>query len=41
MLPSSDGIHSWVPAVAVKDPKAVLVTKDEHLFWEEFNEVAP
>jgi hypothetical protein len=41
MLPSSDGIHSWVPAAAVKDPKAAPVTKDEHLSWEEFNEVAP
>ncbi|KAG1875508.1 hypothetical protein DFJ58DRAFT_909995 [Suillus subalutaceus] len=41
MLPASDGIHSWVPAAAVKDPKAAPVTKDEHLTWEEFNEAAP
>ncbi|KAG1753474.1 hypothetical protein EDB19DRAFT_1598848, partial [Suillus lakei] len=41
MLPASDGIHSWVPAAAVKDPKAAPVTKDEHLSWEEFNEAAP
>ncbi|KAG1717346.1 hypothetical protein EDB19DRAFT_1893084 [Suillus lakei] len=41
MLPSSDGLHSWVPAAAVKDPKAAPVVKDEHLTWEEFNEAAP
>ncbi|KAG1725658.1 hypothetical protein EDB19DRAFT_1643919 [Suillus lakei] len=41
MLPASDGIHSWVPAAAVKDPKAAPITKDEHLSWEEFNEAAP
>ncbi|KAG0707219.1 hypothetical protein DFH29DRAFT_871789 [Suillus ampliporus] len=41
MLPAMDGIHSWVPAAAVKDPKAPPVTKDEHLTWEEFNEAAP
>ncbi|KAG1875717.1 hypothetical protein F4604DRAFT_1581690, partial [Suillus subluteus] len=41
MLPSSDGIHSWVPAAAVKDPKAAPVVKDEHLSWEQFNEAAP
>ncbi|KAG1733020.1 uncharacterized protein EDB91DRAFT_1057674 [Suillus paluster] len=41
MLPASDGVHSWVPAAAVKDPKAAPVTKDENLTWEEFNEVAP
>ncbi|KAG1726644.1 uncharacterized protein EDB91DRAFT_1086727 [Suillus paluster] len=41
MLPAADGIHSWVPAAAVKDPKAPPVTKDEHLTWEEFNEAAP
>ena len=37
MLPSSDGIHSWVPADAVKDPKASPVMRDESLTWEEFN----
>lgn len=40
MLPASDGVHSWVSATAVKDPKAAPVTKDENLTWEEFNEVA-
>ncbi|KAG1736195.1 hypothetical protein EDB19DRAFT_1896106 [Suillus lakei] len=34
MLPAMDGIHSWVPTVAVKDPKAAPITKDEHLTWE-------
>ncbi|KAG1889270.1 hypothetical protein F4604DRAFT_1876970 [Suillus subluteus] len=41
MLPSADGIHSWIPAAAVKDPKAAPVVKDENLTWEEFNEAAP
>ncbi|KAG1786892.1 uncharacterized protein HD556DRAFT_1434563 [Suillus plorans] len=41
MLPSADGLHSWVPAAAVKDPKAAPVVKDEKLTWEEFNEAAP
>jgi hypothetical protein len=41
MLPSSEGIHSWIPAAAVKDPKATPVIKDKHLSWEEFNEAAP
>ncbi|KAG1848707.1 hypothetical protein DFJ58DRAFT_662785 [Suillus subalutaceus] len=41
MLPSADSLHSWIPAVAVKDPKAVLVIKDECLSWEEFNNAAP
>ncbi|KAG1894567.1 uncharacterized protein F5891DRAFT_1166135 [Suillus fuscotomentosus] len=41
MLPAADGVHSWVPAAAVKDPKAAPVTKDENLTWEEFNEAAP
>ena len=41
MLPAADGIHSWVPTAAVKDPKAAPVTKDESLTWEEFNEAAP
>jgi hypothetical protein len=40
MLPSMDGIHSWVPADIVKDPKAVPVTSNENLTWEEFNEAA-
>jgi hypothetical protein len=41
MLPSADGLHSWIPAAAVKDLKAAPVVKDEHLSWEEFNEAAP
>jgi hypothetical protein len=41
MLPAADGLHSWVPAVAVKDPKAAPVVKDESLTWEDFNEAAP
>ncbi|KAG0696195.1 hypothetical protein DFH29DRAFT_813293, partial [Suillus ampliporus] len=41
MLPSADGIHLWIPAATVKDPKVAPVVKDENLTWEEFNEVAP
>ncbi|KAG1811107.1 uncharacterized protein BJ212DRAFT_1524786 [Suillus subaureus] len=41
MLPSSEGLHLWIPAAAVKDPKAVPIVRDEHLSWEEFNEAAP
>jgi hypothetical protein len=41
MLTAADGLHSWVPAAAVKDPKAAPVIKDENLSWEEFNEAAP
>ncbi|KAG1750890.1 hypothetical protein EDB19DRAFT_1629076, partial [Suillus lakei] len=41
MLPASDGIHSWVPAAAIKDPKAAPIVKDEHLSWEDFNKAAP
>ncbi|KAG1882129.1 hypothetical protein F4604DRAFT_1577791 [Suillus subluteus] len=41
MLPSADGLHLWIPAVAVKDPKAAPVVKDECLSWEEFNKAAP
>ncbi|KAG1747495.1 hypothetical protein EDD22DRAFT_958239 [Suillus occidentalis] len=41
MLPVSDGLHSWVPTAAVKDPKAAPITKEEHLTWKEFNEAAP
>ncbi|KAJ8589221.1 hypothetical protein M405DRAFT_707674, partial [Rhizopogon salebrosus TDB-379] len=40
MIPSAHGIHTWVPAGAIKDPKAVT-TKDENLLWEDFNEAAP
>jgi hypothetical protein len=38
MMPLVNGVHSWIPAAAVKDPKAAPVTKDECLTWEEFNE---
>ncbi|KAG2045649.1 hypothetical protein BDR06DRAFT_1050753, partial [Suillus hirtellus] len=31
MLPAVDRIHSWVPAAAVKDPKASPVVKDKNL----------
>jgi hypothetical protein len=40
LLPEPNGIHTWVPAAAVKDPKAAAVVKDENLIWEEFNEAA-
>jgi hypothetical protein len=41
MMPSTDGMHSWVPTATIKDPKAAPVIKDENLSWEDFNEVAP
>jgi hypothetical protein len=41
MLTAADSLHSWVPAVVIKDPKAAPVVKDENLSWEEFNEAAP
>ncbi|KAG1811306.1 hypothetical protein EV424DRAFT_1349694 [Suillus variegatus] len=41
MLPEANGTHMWVPAAAVRDPKAAAVTKDENLSWEEFNEATP
>ncbi|KAG1809924.1 uncharacterized protein HD556DRAFT_1223149 [Suillus plorans] len=40
MLPTSDGLHKWIPAGAARDPKA-HVLKDENLTWEQFNEAAP
>jgi len=40
MMPAADGLHTFVPAGAVRDSKTV-VTKDENLSWEEFNEAAP
>ena len=40
MMPAADGQHTWVHAGAIRDPKSV-VTKDENLSWEEFNEAAP
>ncbi|KAG2119713.1 uncharacterized protein F5147DRAFT_544209, partial [Suillus discolor] len=40
MLPTSDGLHKWIPADAAQDPKAHIV-KDENLIWEQFNEAAP
>ncbi|KAG1862682.1 hypothetical protein F4604DRAFT_1882294 [Suillus subluteus] len=41
MLLSADGLHLWIPAAAVKDPKAAPITKDENLSWEDFNEAIP
>ncbi|KAG2746296.1 hypothetical protein P692DRAFT_20739599 [Suillus brevipes Sb2] len=40
MMPSSDGLHKWIPARAARDPKAHVI-KDENLSWEQFNEAAP
>ncbi|KAG1744410.1 hypothetical protein EDB19DRAFT_1632713, partial [Suillus lakei] len=41
MLPAADGLHSWVPAAAVKDPKSPPIIKDENLSWEDFNKAIP
>ncbi|KAG1850011.1 hypothetical protein F4604DRAFT_1883737 [Suillus subluteus] len=41
MLPVANGIHTWVPAAAVKDPKATAVVQDKNLTWEEFNKAMP
>ncbi|KAG1722437.1 uncharacterized protein EDB91DRAFT_1256058 [Suillus paluster] len=41
MLPEANRVHTWVPAAAIKDPKAAAIIKDKHLSWEEFNEAAP
>ncbi|KAG1843035.1 hypothetical protein F4604DRAFT_1960735 [Suillus subluteus] len=41
MLPAADGLHSWVPAAAVKDLKAPPIVRDENLSWEDFNEAIP
>lgn len=40
MLPATDGLHSWVPAAVVKDPKSAPIVKDENLSWENFNKAA-
>ncbi|KAG2136650.1 hypothetical protein DEU56DRAFT_707376, partial [Suillus clintonianus] len=40
MMPTSDGLHKWIPASAARDPKAQVI-KDENLTWEQFNESAP
>jgi hypothetical protein len=40
MLPAANGQHSWIPAGAAHDPRTV-VTKDEDLSWEQFNEATP
>ncbi|EGN93415.1 hypothetical protein SERLA73DRAFT_156352 [Serpula lacrymans var. lacrymans S7.3] len=40
MLPSANGIHTWVPAGTVRDTK-VPVTMDKNLTWEQFNKSAP
>ncbi|KAG1742883.1 hypothetical protein EDB19DRAFT_1827588 [Suillus lakei] len=41
LLPAGSGIHSWVPAAAIKDSKAASVVQDEYLSWEALNEAAP
>ncbi|KAG0704008.1 hypothetical protein DFH29DRAFT_802590 [Suillus ampliporus] len=40
LMPAVDGQQIWVNAGTICDPKSV-VTKDENLSWEEFNEAAP
>ncbi|KAH7920750.1 hypothetical protein BV22DRAFT_970800, partial [Leucogyrophana mollusca] len=40
LMPSENGVHSWAPAGAIRDPKTKVV-KDENLTWEEFSEAAP
>jgi hypothetical protein len=40
MLPTVDGLHKWIPAGSMWDPKAQII-KDENLTWEQFNEAAP
>jgi ribosomal protein S15P/S13E len=40
MMPAANGQQTWVHAGAIRDPKSVI-TKDENLSWEEFNEAAP
>ena len=40
MVPSANGLHAWLPTGAIKDPKSVI-TKDENLSWEQFNQAAP
>ncbi|KAG1719772.1 uncharacterized protein EDB91DRAFT_1284772 [Suillus paluster] len=40
LLPGANGQQTWVNADETHDSKAVI-TKDENLSWEEFNEAAP
>ncbi|KAG1725437.1 hypothetical protein EDB19DRAFT_1897770 [Suillus lakei] len=40
LMPTEDGQQMWVNADETCDPKSI-VTKDENLSWEQFNEVAP
>ena len=40
MMSAANGQQTWVHAGAIRDPKLV-VTKDENLSWEEFNQAAP
>lgn len=40
LLPGLDGQQTWVNADETRDSKTVI-TKDENLSWEEFNEAAP
>ncbi|KAG1893905.1 uncharacterized protein F5891DRAFT_1131121 [Suillus fuscotomentosus] len=37
MMHASDGLHKWVPAGTIRDPKAQVI-KDENITWEQFNE---
>ncbi|KAG1793656.1 uncharacterized protein HD556DRAFT_1443445 [Suillus plorans] len=41
MLLEANRAHTWIPAAAVRDPKAAAVTKDENLSWQEFNKATP
>ncbi|KAG0701931.1 hypothetical protein DFH29DRAFT_776547, partial [Suillus ampliporus] len=40
LLPRADGQQIWVNADETRDSKAII-TKDENLSWEDFNEAAP
>ncbi|KAG0708595.1 hypothetical protein DFH29DRAFT_768701, partial [Suillus ampliporus] len=40
LLPRTDGQQIWVNADETRDSKAII-TKDENLSWEDFNEAAP
>jgi len=37
MMLAADGLHTFIPAGAVRDLKTVVM-KDENLSWKEFNE---
>ncbi|KAG1719691.1 hypothetical protein EDB19DRAFT_1608725, partial [Suillus lakei] len=40
LMTNAEGQQNWVNADETRDPKAVI-TKDENLSWEHFNEAAP